>query len=156
MAKPDFPPLLAPGVHTHTLDVLKALAVDAFPHDDRRALLFQNFEKWLGEFTGANCSGRIWLDGSFLTQKPSPDDIDFIVWDPHFTAPPTPADHQAVRRLFDKSVARVQYNLDVYVQVTHPDPSNPDSEFHRGAYWRGLFGYCHDRVTAKGFVEVHV
>lgn len=151
MAKPDFPALLPPGVHSHTLTSVEVLAVSPFPADTRRAVLFQQFTKWVQSLKASNVTGHIWIDGSFLTEKPGPDDIDCILWSPRFTVPPTSIIQQNTQKLLDKPVARALYNLDLYLE--HPAPHEV---IHREAYWKGFFGYCHDRMTAKGFAELQI
>lgn len=149
MAKTDFPALLSPGVHAHTLASIEALAVLPFPDDVRRTILFQQFSSWIGSMKKANVVGRIWIDGSFLTEKPGPNDIDCILWNPSFSSEPTQSDQQNVQRLLDKPTARTAFNLDLYLEQP-----TPDMVIHREAYWKGFFGYCHDRITAKGFAEL--
>lgn len=151
MAKTDFPALLPPGIHSHTLSTFEALAVLPFPDDLRRALLFNQLTNWLQAIQSINITARMWIDGSFLTQKPGPDDIDCILWSPEFRVAPTPDQMQRAKSLIDKPSARTLFNLDLY----HEQPT-PDAVIHREAYWKGFFGYCHDRVTAKGFVEIQI
>jgi hypothetical protein len=63
----------------------------------------------------------------------------------------TPAVQQQVSHLLDKAVADNLFDLDLYVE----SPA-PDEVFHREAYWRGVLGFSHDRITAKGFAEVNI
>lgn len=117
----------------------------------RRSLLFNQFDAWIKELRAINLSARIWIDGSFLTEKPSPDDIDCVLWIPRFTVEPTKESYQKLGMLFDKTAAKINFNIDLYVELPHPNEL-----VHREAYWKGFFGYCHDRVTAKGFVELTI
>jgi len=153
MAKQDFPALLLPGMHTLTLPGIHALAVAPFPEDARRTGLYNNLLKWTGALTACGLSGTLWLDGSFLTEKPGPSDIDCVLWRPYWLSPTnaTPHNEEQVRRLLDRPTAKGLFDLDLYVEV-------PDQEklIHRQAYWRGFFGFCHDRATAKGLAEVNI
>ena len=151
--KPDYPALLAPGLHQLTLQGLYDLAVAPFSGDAQRAVLFHKFRLWESEVRRSGLKGTLWIDGSFLSQKPGPDDIDCIMWQPYWPDPAndTPANRLTLTRLFDHSSAKTLYGLDFYLET----PS-VDQVVHREAYWKGFFGYCHDRVTAKGFAEVHV
>lgn len=153
MAKPDFPPLLAPGMHKLTLIDLQALAVTPFPGDAQRAALYQNLINWVGALNACGVNGTLWLDGSFLTEKPSPSDIDCVLWYPQWSSSvnATPTSQQQVQRLLSKPSARGLFGLDLYVEA--PDQLQL---VHRQAYWRGFFGFCHDRVTAKGLAEVGI
>ena len=151
--KPDYPPLLAPGLHRLTLQGLYDLAVLPFPSDAQRAVLFQKFRLWESEVKASGIKATLWVDGSFLTQKPSPEDVDCVIWRPHWIdlVNDTPSNRGALSRLFDHSAAKTLYDLDLYLE-TPP----ADQLVHREAYWKGFFGYCHDRITAKGFAEVNV
>ena len=153
MAKPDFPPLLPPGLHRLTLPDLHALAVAPFPLDVQRKDLFHKLSTWTRAVQASGASVTLWLDGSFLTQKPGPDDIDCVLWNPSWLSPAnaTPANRQQLNHLLDRAVAETLYGLDFYVEVPVPDMT-----FHREAYWRGVLGFAHDRVTAKGFAEVQI
>jgi hypothetical protein len=151
MAKPDFPPLLPPGMHPLSLQELHDLAVGPFGADVKRAELFQKFQIWAEAVRAAGISGQLWLDGSFLTEKAEPGDIDCILWNPRWVddAFDTPETHALLNRLFDHAHAEAMYGLDFYLETPAPDQI-----FHREAYWRGILGFCHDRTTAKGFAEI--
>jgi hypothetical protein len=153
MAKSDFPALLPPGLHTMTLPPLPALAVAPFPQDPRRQDLFDKLSTWSIAVQSADARGILWLDGSFLTQKPGPDDIDCVLWSPVWATPAsaTQANQQQLQRLLDQPTAKAIYGLDFYLEMPAPN-----MVFHREAYWRGVLGFAHDRVTAKGFAEIHI
>ncbi|WP_059844603.1 DUF6932 family protein [Burkholderia thailandensis] len=154
MAKPDFPPLLQPGMHNMTIDELHALAVAPFGGDVRRQELYQNLTRWCGALQALGIAGTLWLDGSFLTEKPSPGDIDCVLWYPRWVnglLNDTPALRQQVGNLLDKASAESIFGLDLYLEMPPPD-----GVFHQEAYWRGVLGFGHDRVTAKGFAEINL
>ena len=151
MAKTDSPALLAPGMHLLTLQDLEAVAVTPFPGAPRRAELFQGLLLWVGALRAHGLTGTLWIDGSFLTEKECPGDIDCVLWNAAWVDPSaaTPEAQHQVAKLLDKASAEALYNLDFYME--HPTPAQV---FHREAYWRGILGFCHDRITAKGFAEI--
>lgn len=151
MAKPDFPALLPPGVHHMNLPELHALAVAPYLRDERRVELFNKLSTWLDAVRALGISGQLWLDGSFLTEKPLPGDIDCVLWSPTWVDPAmvTPAVQAQAMKLLDRAHAETLFNLDFYLETPAADQI-----FHREAYWRGILGFCHDRVTAKGFAEI--
>ncbi|MYM28967.1 hypothetical protein GTP58_11615 [Duganella sp. CY15W] len=151
MKKADFPPLLPPGIHELTLAELQAIAVTPFLADAKRALLFASFQQWLQKLQSFHVEAILWIDGSFLTSKPSPADIDCIMWDPETSVSLTSAQWNEVRKLTDRNVARVQFGLDLYMEKPAPE-----KRLHRQAYFRGLFGFQHDEKTPKGFVELKI
>lgn len=69
-------PLLAPGRHILTIEQLKVLTVTSFPSSTRRPFLFQELERLHAELMEVGAVCELWIDGSFLTQKPEPNDID--------------------------------------------------------------------------------
>ena len=80
MQKPDFPALLKPGIHALTIETLHALAVAPFPMDSRRTELYEKLRLWVTTLRASGVRGRLWLDGSFLTEKVGPSDLDCIFW----------------------------------------------------------------------------
>ncbi|ONM43132.1 hypothetical protein BXT89_14355 [Halopseudomonas pachastrellae] len=147
MVKPDFPMLLQPGVQKLSMADLHALAVAPFT-SQRRQDLFQLFTNWQNAIRQAGVSGALWVDGSYLTEKPDPGDIDCVLWQPQWTrnTPMTPADQQQIASLMDHNGVKAVYHLDLYVERV--------VDFHRQAYWSGVLGFSHDRTTAKGFAEI--
>lgn len=148
--KPDFPSLLAPGLHKMSLDDFHSVAVEPFPEDARRKDLFSRLMAWRKAFKALGMSGSIWFDGSFMTSKPEPDDIDMVVWNVVLDTELVEQQIPQAQALFDKPSCKVVYGLDIYLET----PADEKALFHREAYWKGLFGFCHDRATAKGFAEV--
>lgn len=151
MPKPDFPALLAPGMHPLTFQTLHDLAVSPFPTDERRADLYKKLCVWADALRAAGVRGTLWLDGSFLTEKQAPGDIDCILWSPSWSieANATEEVKAKVSKLLDRASAGTLFGLDFFMETPAPD-----RVFHREAYWRGILGFCHDRVTAKGFAEI--
>lgn len=75
----DHPPLLAPGRHYVDLVGVENLCVRAF--DDRRAreALFFKFEEAVQAFARAMIPCEFWIDGSFVTRKMDPKDVDLAI-----------------------------------------------------------------------------
>ncbi|HEY1602478.1 MAG TPA: hypothetical protein VGG64_22940 [Pirellulales bacterium] len=76
--KDEFPPLLPDGFHVMTASELRALAVDEkrFPGSSSRAALMGRLEHIIAVLREKRIDGELWIDGSFLTEKIDPDDID--------------------------------------------------------------------------------
>lgn len=150
-AKPDFKHLLPAGIHKASLSDLHRIAVAPFPNDSKREQLYATFSQWIQNLQALQVTAILWVDGSFLTEKPSPGDIDCIMWNPSCLQPLTPELKSKIAPLLDRSGLGAQYQIDFY----HESPSASEV-FHREAYWKGVFGFKHDRVTAKGFVEIAI
>ena len=70
--------LLPGGIHDCTVDELKA-GFGSFQGNDQRPRLFARLEIFLAEVRAAGLVRSILVDGSFVTSKPDPDDIDLIL-----------------------------------------------------------------------------
>lgn len=70
--------LLPVGVHDCTLDELKA-RFGSFQISDRRPQLFARLEAFLSEARATGLVVSLLVDGSFVTSKPEPNDIDLIL-----------------------------------------------------------------------------
>lgn len=77
--KEVFQPLLVPGFHPMALKALRALCVDSFPGSKRRPQLCCDLEDLVADLEKADIAGELWVDGSFLTEKPEPNDIDVLL-----------------------------------------------------------------------------
>lgn len=150
MAKTDFIPLLPPGVHRLTLREIEHRLVLPFLSDSQRLQLFTNLSRWINEFRSLIPSGAIlWLNGSFVTAKPVPRDIDCVVWLPNMLPILSGSQEKHLEQLLDHDFSKSLLGIDMYLEA-----SSGVSRLHRAAYWRGLFGFQHDGRSAKGFVEV--
>jgi hypothetical protein len=70
--------LLPGGIHDCTLDELK-VGFGSFQGNDRRPRLFAGLEIFLAEVRAAGLVRSILVDGSFVTSKADPNDIDLVV-----------------------------------------------------------------------------
>jgi hypothetical protein len=68
--------VLPPGVHNATIEEIET----RFATSDHRKRMFLGFKKGMEALCKAGCR-KIFLDGSFITEKPFPGDFD-ACWDP--------------------------------------------------------------------------
>jgi len=78
----DIPPLnteglLPPGIFDCSLDELKA-RFGGFQESDRRPRLFQRLAELVASMQRSQLFEALLIDGSFVTAKPAPNDIDFV------------------------------------------------------------------------------
>lgn len=80
--KYDHPPLLAPGRHLLSLQEIHDLCVGRFSGVARshRERLYYSLEDFYQRLLVANITCDILVDGSFLTEKPEPEDVDIKVY----------------------------------------------------------------------------
>jgi hypothetical protein len=77
--KHDYPPLLAPGRHLMALAEIEHRFVLTFPNSAKRRHLFQRLEEFIQAFLIAGIACEVWVDGSFLSEKEEPVDLDVTV-----------------------------------------------------------------------------
>lgn len=70
--------LLPPGCHECTLEELKEV-FGRFNKTDRRPRLYRDLERYLGEVRAARVGRYLIVNGSFVTGKPDPNDIDVLL-----------------------------------------------------------------------------
>src|SRR4051794_3951055 len=69
---------LPPGVHDCTLEEIKERFA-VFQESDRRPTLFRKLENLVAEIRVTNMARWLVIDGSFVTAKADPNDIDLIL-----------------------------------------------------------------------------
>jgi hypothetical protein len=77
--KAEYPPLLPPELRPFSIPELRALCVDGFPLSDTRDLIISCLEHVIAVLDAAGVVGSLWVDGSFLTQKIDPEDVDTVL-----------------------------------------------------------------------------
>jgi len=149
LVKEDFPPILRAGIHLMTLDTIRETFVSPLPEATDRIRMFSKFDQWISRLRQLNVTGTLWLDGSFVTRKPNPADLDCVLWNPSFVSDSCEEGKIEVRSMIDRVAARAAFGVDLYIETPLPH-----KQMEREAYWRGVFGFQHDGRSAKGFVEL--
>jgi hypothetical protein len=154
----DFLPgsdVLPPGRHTATVDEVEAAFVDAFSNSTRRRPLFESWLAVREAITRIVTVETEWLDGSYVTAKDEPNDIDLVT---HILGTSLDgldaADQAMLRGLTSNKLSEALHGCDSYIC-----PVYPPGHVHHGAY-QAAFAYwdkwfSHDRNgQPKGYVEV--
>ena len=64
-----------------SFEIFIKIFVESFPLDSTRHQILANFERFIEEFRSKIYPHfNIWINGSFVTQKKNPNDIDFLVF----------------------------------------------------------------------------
>lgn len=138
-SKIEFPPLLGPGMHEMLLPALRKLCVDGFPLSNTRGGHMRGIEAICASLSVALIPSHIWIDGSFLTQKIDPADVDLAVRLHHAALPnPGPEQLAVIDRIQKKQFA----GCDSYAFIEYPvgDPKHPIGDMMH-AYWQRQFGF---------------
>jgi len=137
--KVEFPPLLPAGFHEMPLPALRHLCVDGFPLSTVRAGLMGGIEAIRGSLSTALVPASVWIDGSFMTQKIDPADVDLAVR-LSFAALPSPGPEQ--QALFARIAGKQFAGCDSYIFIEYPEghPEHAAGDMMR-AYWQRQFGF---------------
>jgi hypothetical protein len=150
MEKPCFPPLLSSGFHDFDDEMLRTLCVDAFPDSERRGMLYCNYIQLMNDIRSINrqfkCFVEVWVDGSFTTEKPEPDDIDMLLVIDYERLNLVPVMFQPqIESLLDRPFIKHNYKIDLLLLGNGRDEDR--------MHWRGVFGYDRED-TPKGIVRI--
>jgi len=138
--------VLPPGIHDASLDEIRAL-FGQFQETDRRPRLFERLEGLVRQLRPHEFVLHLIINGSFVTSKPDPEDIDLIVAiDPAILDKEewAPVEYNALssRRL------RRQYQFDVFVA--------PDGGDAYARYVEVFSGVKDSPTDEKGLVRLHL
>lgn len=137
--KVELPPLLPAGMHEMLLPALRRLCVDGFPLSATRAGLMVGIEAICGSLSTALIPASVWIDGSFMTQKIDPADVDLAVRLSLSALPnPGPEQQALIARIATKQFA----GCDSFIFVEYPagHPQHAAGDMMR-AYWQRQFGF---------------
>lgn len=92
----------------------------------------------------------VWIDGSFATKKPDPDDVDLVVWVREVDTDSLPPERLVrFRRLvIDREWVRAQYGVDVYMGKL----DNPAER----KKWQLEFGFDRAGLNPKGIFTLTI
>lgn len=145
----DWTPIFGPGQHEVAVSDLEKLFVEPFSDQGRRRQLCSGLKRFLSALALLPLSCECWIGGSFVTNKPSPADVDVVLFfDRQAVNGLDDASYAALTELCDRPVARARYFCDVYY--------DPVDEPQRANYWRQKLGIASDGVTQKGIVVIKI
>jgi len=154
----DFPAgsdTLPPGRHTATVDEVETVLVDGFPTSMRRRPLFESWKALREAITRIVSVTIERIDGSYVTKKDEPEDIDLVTHIPGAELEALDAaDRAMLRGLVSHKISQALHDCDSYYCAVFP-PGHPHHAVYQAAfdYWDKWFG--HDRNgRPKGYVEV--
>jgi len=133
------------------------LFVDSFGKDSSRHEIFKSFSSYIQDFKEiVSKDFKLWIDGSFVTKKVNPRDIDFLVIiDYEIYRLKT----SIIKSQFIKNSELKKYKLDAYLLVAYPEKHELYKQFQLDlAYWRDWFTKTrlsrNRKRHPKGFIEL--
>lgn len=137
---------LIPGIHELSIHQLVMQFVDDFPNSDTRRDIIHKFKQWVQQLHSLVPPRYMWIDGSFLTTKVNPKDIDLVVFytledlNPEVAARINELIHEVSRFL----------RCDAYLCFVNES----EQENERKTYWQKQFGQDRDK-NEKGIVQLN-
>lgn len=146
--RPENTPLIpTSGPHHKSVAELHKLCVTGSP-SERRTKLWEGFAALYLRLIDAGLTGLdLWVDGSFLTEKETPKDVDCALW-----VPPSHIDmctdqqYDELLQLKDRPAIYRKYQVDLYLLST--------DEKDNYIYWQALFSMTKDGSASKGFAKL--
>lgn len=138
-------------------DQLANLFIEGFPGEERRRLLWERYLQWLADFRSTVSEEvEIWIDGSYVTKRKTPGDIDIVVLIDYLVWQET----ESIFHNLKSQYGNMKSGLDLYYIVVYPENH---VKYHlmqaNKAEWRHLFTRTRPNrrrtVFKKGFIIVH-
>lgn len=134
---------------------IEEIFVKPFPDSETRQLIFENYLDYLDDFQRLITRNFThWLDGSFMSKKLNPNDIDFVSFIDYRVY------EQKEEQIF-RIVEKYGYmKLDNYISQIFPinHPRHAETEHFKG-YWTELFSSSRrdpktNIQSPRGFIEI--
>ncbi len=143
--------LIEPGIHSMDMTEFYDTFVAQFTTSQRRQIIFNNLIDFIKSISHSYKIYEIWIDGSYVTQKINPNDVDIVIFFPL-------EDFIQVSKVW--SSLRNAINIDSYsaVAVTEEtlnklSPKDQIQAHNNRNYWKGQFGF--DRQDQpKGIINI--
>lgn len=141
-----------------SIEEVRRICVTDFPLSMRRGMIMASLELLLAELTAQGISADVWIDGSFLTGKQEPDDVDLVL----SVASDVYDNGTLLQRQTLDSIAnqivdlKPNYHCHAFVYYEYP-VGNPFYEVGVRAreYWKKQFGFSR-RKEIKGMPVVKI
>ena len=132
--------------------------VDNFPESGTRKQIFENFLSYIQDFQkDIIVSFKMWINGSYVTRKLNPRDIDFVIFIPYDIYR---ANEQMIQAKYKTEGAEQFFSVDAYTIEVYPESHNKFMFTQSDtAYWRSWFGETarnrNNQRFQKGFIEIN-
>ena len=144
----DYPPLMRMGVHKVSVNEIETMCVSDFPDSTTRSEIFGRLRTLLDLLTTTGIQAELWIDGSFVTIKENPGDVDLVLWfEPKMTI--SPSKQSLIREFHEEEELRRNKGLpycDMYYSAVVRDWRQ---------YWTRQFG-TDRKGEPKGILCAHI
>ncbi len=150
----DYPPLLQAGLHPLTMQAIWDLCVAPFPLSHTRSTIMSGLEKIISKIEEVSLKSELWIDGSFLTHKIDPNDVDIVmkiensIW-----LRSTPEQGGIIKKIISQDFRR-SHLCDSYFFIEYgPGEALYSSSEKSHLYWLKQFGYSRQQES-KGIAII--
>lgn len=150
MYKKEYKPLFEKGFKQIALWQLDSTFLEPFEENEHRKYLIDRLNAFINEFQFLGLEAEIWIDGSFSTHKPEPQDIDVVfLLDQKAVASLDSKKEQLFQELFMKrEEVRIRYSLDVYF-IDKDDVEDKQK-------WISTYGFDSRKMNSKGIYKLEL
>ncbi len=146
---------LPAGRYLATVDDVEQTLVSPFPRSLTRADLFNGWQRLRREIRAMVSVEMEWIDGSFVTTKTDPGDIDLVTFirAEHLVALPL-ADLQTLMPLFMGPATKARFRCESYLVPVVPEHDPAENVYLRNrGYWDRQWSRDRTRPE-KGYIDV--
>lgn len=150
MYKKEYDPLLENGFKEIALWQIDSIFLEPFGENEQRKRLINRFNAYLNEFSYLGINAELWIDGSFSTIKPEPEDIDVV-----FLLDDNEVNNLKDRKLklfedlfLDREMVKARYSVDVYFI-----DRNDEIEKQK---WITTYGFDSRKINSKGIYKIQL
>jgi hypothetical protein len=118
------------------------MCVTAFKDSKSRPAIMRGLEEVVGELSAGGVKADLWVDGSFLTQKIDPEDVDLVLRLPGDFYDNGTKEQKLLIEWFVSGMLKSSHKCDAYVWFEYSEghPLHEKGEARR-AYWLKQYGY---------------
>jgi hypothetical protein len=150
MYKREYKPLLREGFKEIALWQLDSEFLEPFGENEQRKYLVDRLKAFISEFQYIGLDAELWIDGSFTTIKPEPQDVDVV-----FLFEATEIDKLESRKnklfeelLLNRENTKARYSIDVYFI-----DGNDEAEKQK---WIETYGFDSKKINSKGIYKIQL
>ena len=150
MYKREYEPLIENGFKQIALWQLDTVFLEPFGENEHRKYLINRLSAYISEVLSLGLNTEIWIDGSFFTFKPDPQDVDVVfLFDENEIHDLNDRKKQLFEELFLKrELIKARYSVDVYFI-----DRNDENEKQK---WITTYGFDSKKINSKGIYKIQL
>lgn len=152
--KEEFPPLLHAGLHNKSIQEIEDLCVSSkqFALSKTRPDIMEGLKTIVNKIKEVGIIGDLWINGSFLTQKIDPEDVDIVLFLSNDQVENALEEQMEVLNWINENL-KDDLRCDSYTAPQWP-MNHPDYEYGQELHDYWLKWYSSSRVKAKKGIAV--